>query len=327
MNGSDPLISVIVPVYNLEKNHPTCLESLLAQTYTHLEIVLINDGSTDGTESIGLAYAQRDARVMYFQHPNAGLAETRNIGIAQARGEYCCFVDADDWVEPEYLSYLFDLLSQSGLGASACNHWIHRGSKPHLRFENAPDKAVLKPEETFAHILRDEYPDVSAWGKLYHRSILKNICYPIGRLFEDTYRIAEIILRSGGIVFGNRPQYHYRISTSSLSRGTFDEKKLDYIGATNHMIEVITRSYPALAKAAAARKLHALLSVRRYLVGCSETERSIRGELEKQICLQGKAALTSGALACRERIGLWALHLGSSSFDTLWKVYEWLRQR
>lgn len=212
-----PLISVIVPVYNGAAYVPQCLDSLLAQTVPALEIVLINDGSTDQTPGICNAYACRDSRIRYISQENRGLAAARNVGVRAAKGEYISFADADDWVEPTYLSYLYELLQTHNSSVSACNHWICRGGGKRPRFPVSQSTAFLTPKTVFRHILYDGCPDVSAWGKMYAKSVLQNVVYPEGRLFEDTYRIAEIILAGGGIVYGGMPQYCYRIQTQSLS--------------------------------------------------------------------------------------------------------------
>ena len=322
-----PLISIIVPVYNGAEYLPCCLVSILAQTYQEYEVILINDGSTDDTPDICHSFAYKDDRIKYFEQNNQGLAATRNIGIRKAKGTYISFVDADDWIEPTYLAYLFELMKNTNYGISACNHWIWRNLKPRPRFVISDSQSILTPQETFLNILYDRYPDVSAWGKLYQREILKGIQYPEGCLFEDTYRIADVLLASGGIIYGSKPQYHYRISSQSLSRGKFGIDKLDYLYAVNHMSEVIASHYDGLEKGIARCKMHALLSTRRHLIGCSSAETDIRDSLEKQIRAGSAVILRDRQAPCRDKTGIVSVLLGSKVYDAFWKVYEGIRRK
>ena len=321
-----PLISVIVPVYNGAAYLPQCLDSLLAQTFTEMEILLINDGSADSTPAVCGAYAQRDRRIRYISQENQGLAATRNIGIQAARGEYLSFVDADDWVEPTYLSYLYELLQANRGSVSACNHWVcrERGKKP--RFGNAPSAAFLPPEAAFRHILYDRFPDVSAWGKLYARDVFKEIAYPQGYLFEDTFRIAEIILAGGGVVFGGAPQYSYRILPNSISRGKQAGGRPDFLLAVEHMTDVMAAGRPELSAGIARRRMHAMLSVRRGFVGCGETDAAARDSLERKIRGGAAGVLKDLRAPLRDKAGILSVLLGPGAYDALWRAYEGMRK-
>lgn len=113
-------ISVIVPVYNVEKELPRCIESLLTQTYSNFELLLINDGSSDGSPEIMEKYAEKDLRIRTLHKKNGGVSSARNRGLEQAKGEYVCFVDADDAVAPQYMEWLYLALRQSGEAVAIC---------------------------------------------------------------------------------------------------------------------------------------------------------------------------------------------------------------
>lgn len=321
-----PLISILIPVFNGARYLPTCLNSVLAQTYQPVEIVLINDGSTDNTAEICKAYAKKDGRIRYFEQPNQGLSATRNIGVRHARGDLVSFVDADDDVAPTYLSYLWSLLQSSHCKISACNHWICREPKQKTRFPVEESHIILTPQSAFANILYDRCPDVSAWGKLYQKDVLEAILYPQSRVFEDTFRIAEILLAGGGLVYGGQPQYYYRIQSDSLSRGTFNKRKLDYIAAVDHMTEVMAAHCAGLENGISRRKMHALLSVRRYMVGCSAVDLQLREDLERRIREGALKVLRDAQAPCRDKISILSILIGAGAYDTLWKAYEKLRR-
>ena len=322
-----PFISVIIPVFNGAMYLPKCLDSILAQTYPAYEAILINDGSTDQTASVCNEYARKDGRIHYIEQENHGLAATRNIGLQASKGAYISFIDADDWVKPTYLAYLYQLIRTSSCGISACNHVIYRGTKPVPRFPVSDNQVILTPREVFSNILYDQYPDVSACGKLYVKKVLDEIRYPEGRLFEDSFRIAEIVLAGGGVVYGSKPQYFYRIQRNSLSRGPFNKSKMDYLSAINHMTEVIAANYKGLDAGIARRRMHALLSVRRFLVGCSESETEIRNDLDRQIRLDSKRVLRDRRAPLRDKIGILSAKAGPGIFDMVWTVYEGIRRR
>lgn len=321
-----PLISILIPVFNGAAYLPRCLNSVLSQTYQTLEVVLVNDGSTDDTAKICEAYAAKDARIRYIVQQNQGLAATRNILLRAARGELVSFVDADDYVEPTYISYLWTLMQASQCGVSACNHWICRGLQKRPRFSVSDAQTFLAPQAAFANILYDQYPDVSAWGKLYKKSIFEELEYPLDCLFEDTFRIAEIVLAGNGLAYGGKPQYHYQIYTDSLSRGKFNQHKLDYVAAVDHMTEIMRAHYNGMEAGINRRKMHALLSTRRYLVGCSLAEAEIRDRLEAQIRSGGARVLKDKHSPVRDKVGILSVMMGTKVYDMLWTAYERIRK-
>lgn len=321
-----PHISILVPLFNVATYLPRCLDSILSQTYQSFEIVLVNDGSTDGTAKICEAYAAKDARIRYFEQQNQGLAATRNILLRAAQGELVSFVDADDYIEPTYLSYLWTLMQTSQCGISACNHWICRGLQKRPRFSAEDSQVTLTVQEAFFNILYDQYPDVSAWGKLYKKALFEGVEYPSGRLFEDTFCISEILLAGGGLIYGGKPQYHYQIHADSLSRGGFNQNKLDYVVAVDHMTEIMRVHCNGMEAGMNRRKMHALLSTRRYLVGCSLAEAEIRDRLEAQIRSGGARVLKDKHSPVSDKVGILSVMMGTKVYDMLWTAYERIRK-
>lgn len=322
-----PLISILIPVFNGSVDLPKCLDSIVLQEYMPFEVVIINDGSTDATAEICKTFAARDTRIRYFEQPNQGLAATRNRCVHEALGTLVSFVDADDDVETTYLSYLWSLMQTSSCKVSACNHWVCRGEQKRPRFSVSDCQTILTPQEAFSNILYDRYPDVSAWGKLYQKAVLERMQYPNGCLFEDTYRIAEILLASGNLVYGGMPHYHYRIHTDSLSRGCFSQSKLDFISAVDHMTEVMAVHCTGMEKGIIRRKMHALLSTRRYLVGCGEAEMRIRDDLERRIRAGAAQVLRDAQVPIRDKLGILSVRMRMGVYDALWTAYEGIRRK
>ena len=221
MNG---LISVIVPVYNTEKYLRKCIESILSQSYKNIELLLINDGSTDSSAEICREYLDKDKRCYYFEKENGGLSDARNYGIERAKGEYITFVDSDDFFLEEAIEKLHAtaLLGESDLVVGGFCHFD--SPKFYIfdrkRFGNLPITIV---EKEFAVNQMDEMFEVpflcysTAWGKLYKSSLFKEIRYPLGKYAEDQFTTWKLYLASEKIAVCNHTIYAYRKNYEGLS--------------------------------------------------------------------------------------------------------------
>lgn len=237
------LISVIVPVYNTEKYLRKCIESILSQSYKNIELLLINDGSTDSSAEICRKYLDKDKRCYYFEKENGGLSDARNYGIERAKGEYITFVDSDDFFLEEAIEKLHAtaLLGESDLVVGGFCHF----DSPNFyifdrkRFGNLPITIV---EKEFAVNQMDEMFEVpflcysTAWGKLYKSSLFKEIRYPLGKYAEDQFTTWKLYLASEKIAICNHTIYAYRKNYEGLSLN-FNLSHLDYIDALEERIE------------------------------------------------------------------------------------------
>lgn len=239
----DDLISVIVPVYNTEKYLRKCIESILSQSYRKIELLLINDGSTDSSAEICREYLDKDKRCYYFEKENGGLSDARNYGIERAKGEYITFVDSDDFLMDLALEKLHAtaLLGESDLAVGGFCYF----DSPNFyifdrkRFGNLPITIV---EKEFAVNQMDEMFEVpflcysTAWGKLYKSSLFKEIRYPLGKYAEDQFTTWKLYLASEKIAVCNHTIYAYRKNYEGLSLN-FNLSHLDYIDALEERIE------------------------------------------------------------------------------------------
>lgn len=239
----DDLISVIVPVYNTEKYLRKCIESILSQSYRKIELLLINDGSTDSSAEICREYLDKDKRCYYFEKENGGLSDARNYGIERATGEYITFVDSDDFLMDQALEKLHAtaLLGESDLVVGGFCYF----DSPNFyifdrkRFGNLPITIV---EKEFAVNQMDEMFEVpflcysTAWGKLYKSSLFKEIRYPLGKYAEDQFTTWKLYLAAEKIAVCNHTIYVYRKNYEGLSLN-FNLSHLDYIDALEERIE------------------------------------------------------------------------------------------
>lgn len=232
----DDLISVIVPVYNVEDYLGTCIESILAQTYHTLEIILVNDGSTDASESIMKKYALSDERIYCISQENSGLSAARNKGIQAAKGEYIIFVDADDFMECDMIASLHQMMEQQ-VSVTACGYYCVDEQGKRLP-QNVPFKEEfpgegIYDEKAFWKMYFEKsciYP-VVAWNKLFRRDILTGLAFPEGKYHEDEFFTNLLWKNQFLIKCTPRKLYDYRIRENSITSTISIKRILDQMEA------------------------------------------------------------------------------------------------
>ena len=319
------LISVIIPVYRNEAYLRRCVDSVLAQTYRTIELILIDDGSPDDCGAICDVYATLDDRVRVIHQINSGVSAARNAGLNNARGEWISFVDSDDWIEPDYLSYLFELLKERNVSISCCNHRVNVNGKDHTKYPVSQRADTFDLRQSFEHILYHLPPDVSPWGKLYRKKVFQFLRYPEGCIFEDTYLIADLIAASGAVVYGSLPKYHYRFYENSISKGALPDRNWDFLNAVDHMTEVVLSLYPDLETGCVRRRVHAALSIRRLLVHTGESANPDINRCLSIIRGGAKVVLRDKRAPMRDKIAILLALSGRRLFDTIWGFYGKIR--
>lgn len=215
MNDGD-LVSVVVAAYNIEKYIGKCLESLTGQTYKNLEILVVDDGSDDGTGAICDEMAAEDPRVKVFHRKNGGLSEARNFGIHKARGEYVALVDGDDYVEPDYIREMWEVTQKTGADVAICGY-----------NEEVPKAETISGREAVIRLLtRQENMEIVAWNKLYRRRVIGDIKYPAGEKYEDTLTTYKILAWAEEVVYVPRALYHYVTREGSIMNVGKTEERL-----------------------------------------------------------------------------------------------------
>lgn len=187
-----PLISIIVPVYKVEKYLKRCVDSILTQTYQNMEIILVDDGSPDNCGAICDRYKETDNRVVVIHKKNGGLSDARNTAIPLAKGEYISFIDSDDWISSYYVEHLYEAVAKcdADIGISWFEN-VFEGkalqSKPEELLSNYE---CLTAEECLKKLLYQNGVEVCAWGKLYKTPLIKNLRYPVGKLYTNEWDVA-----------------------------------------------------------------------------------------------------------------------------------------
>lgn len=323
-----PLITIIVPVYNVINYLPACLESLKKQSYPKCEFLLIDDGSTDGSGVMCDEFIKTDTRARVIHQQNLGLSEARNRGVREAKGEYITFVDSDDTITSDYVSYLFSLARKYQATISICGlEEITIKNKSILYASEYPEKA-MSTEETLGRMLREEGFTVVAYAKLYHKNLWQGIEFPAGALHEDlatTYRVVE---RSPRIAFGPEAKYVYHKHATSISNSEFSEKKYDIIKFTDEMCADIEEKFPYLINTANLRRMHARFSVLRQLVQVKNPDPNMvlkEKEITKYLIDNKKHILKNPHATSRDKLAMRSLMAHRNVFKAAWNAYSKLR--
>lgn len=242
---SNSLISVIVPVYNVEKYLERCIDSLLVQTYKNLEIILVDDGSTDKSGKICDSYRVQDSRVVVIHKVNGGVSSARNVGIDSSRGEYIGFIDSDDWVDER----MYEVLLRNLILYEADISDINSITIDHYEIiKNKAEKIDVKDGQDMLrdYFMLDKY---SVCRKLYKKSIIGNIRFPVGKINEDICTNFKFLKNAKRIVKSSLIMYYYFSNPNSITGTVFKEKDFDLLDACNELIRE-TKNSPELQKLA-----------------------------------------------------------------------------
>lgn len=220
-------IGVVVPVYKVEPYLHRCVDSILAQTFTDFELILVDDGSPDRCGEFCEEYARKDSRIRVIHQKNAGLSEARNAGIdllmAENRVQWLTFIDSDDWVHSAMLESLYAAVRQHQVKIASCGYEETTGACP-VPAEESMASSLWKAKDYYL----GHYPNATvAWGKLYHRSCFETLRYPAGKLHEDEFVTYRLLFGEGELAVTFAPLYAYYINLEGITKSTWKSKRLD----------------------------------------------------------------------------------------------------
>lgn len=237
------LISVVVPVYNVEKYVKKCLDSLIAQTYKTIEIIVVDDGSTDSSLSICTKLSLIDSRIVVFHKENGGLSDARNYGIKRAKGSYVTFVDSDDFVDSNMIEELFCNAAVNNCEISICGKTVeYENGGSTTKCKGNELKVFTDKESSLIALNSYGLFNMSAWGKLYSIKLFTDIEFPVGKKCEDFYVMHLLFSKANGIVFFDKPLYHYLQRSGSISHNAIID--YSYLDASKEQMEFINIHYP-----------------------------------------------------------------------------------
>lgn len=233
-----PLVSLVIPVYNVEKYFAKCMETVLSQTYPNFEVILVDDGSTDSCGQMCDAYAEQNPRVRVFHKLNGGLSDARNFGVERAKGDLISFIDSDDYVAENYVEYLYNLMESNNADISCGNRYIVEDGKVRAALKYA--EGVLNTEEGMISVCKGS----AAWARLYKKEMLLKYPYPTGCIYEDLATTYKIIGECQTIAYGSEPIYYYIQRSGSIKASKFDERHFYFFEAAEARMNYFRERFP-----------------------------------------------------------------------------------
>ena len=308
---SEPLISVIVPAYNAEAFLDQCLESIVAQTYRHLEILVVDDGSTDGTGAMCDRWAERDGRIRVIHQPNGGHSAARNAALDVMTGELVAMVDSDDVLHPEFAAVLLDTMQRTGADIVVGDYIPFDNATP--AFPDAVGTGTVKHysrQEAILAVLYQQGLTHSPWGRLFKASLFDEVRFPLGIIYEDLAIIYPLLSRCTLVVGVERPLYGYRWHEGNSMR-VFSTRRTAVLDVCEQLEQQLRNEAPQYVGAARSRLLSAYFNI--LLLSHQDGSKEYR-QLQDR-CWEGIKRLRRGCLMDpmvrrKNKVGILASYLG-----------------
>ena len=272
-------VSIVIPVYNVAPYLRKCVASVQEQTLREIEIILVDDGSTDGSGAICDELAKQDERIRVIHKPNGGLSDARNTGTADARGEYISYVDSDDWVAPQLVGTLLREAEQSNADVTVCD--LITTADENQMFPVEHGAAVqFTGSEAMARMLYQTAFDTSACGKLYRAGLMCRFLFPLGKLYEDLFTVYKVLYAAEKVVYIPQKLYAYRQNPQSIMNQRFTLRMFDELEAVDEIVKFVQTNCPQYLSAACARKFSSYCQVLRWMKSAGDGDETIRQNRE-----------------------------------------------
>ena len=242
---SQPLISVIVPVYKVEKYLDKCVSSIVNQTYKNLEIILVDDGSPDNCPAMCDAWAEKDNRIRVIHKQNGGLSDARNAGMKIASGEFIGFVDSDDWIVSDMYQHLYEIMTDDRSDIAVCGALMvwEDGRTQKLTRDGS---CVLNREDAMRAIIEESWLKQPVWNKLYRTEKIRDITFPVGKYHEDVFWSYRAVGMADRVSVSDKVGYYYLQRDGSIMDERYSPKRLDAVDAKVQRCAYIQRCFPKL---------------------------------------------------------------------------------
>lgn len=277
-----PLITVIIPIYKVEKYLSKCIDSLIDQDYTQLEIILVDDGSPDNCGNICDKYAIQDNRIKVIHKKNGGLSDARNAGLKISTGDFITFVDSDDYVNKDFISTLVNLIQdfEADIAISPFIHFTDDEKKVKKILSINKVKTYTNIEGLINMFYQSDF-DNNATSKLFKKELFFNVTFPKGLLYEDLATVYKLFLNSNKIVFINKFNYNYLLRDESIEGSLFSQEKLDSLLKIIVELEALKKSNHEILEAVNCRILSFLFHLLFETEKASKAERQIFSLIKK----------------------------------------------
>lgn len=243
----EPLISVIVPVYKVEKYLKRCVESIVNQTYDNLEVILVDDGSPDHCPAMCDVWKDKDDRIKVIHKSNGGLSDARNAGMEVANGELIGFVDSDDWIAPDMYQCLYETMKADNSDIAACGVEMLWEDGTLSQRLTQTGSCVLNREEAMDALIEESWLKQPVWYKLYKTDLIRNILFPVGKYHEDVFWSYQAIGTAERVSVTDHVGYYYWQRNGSIMGEKYSLKRLDAIEALEQRQDYLESNFPKLA--------------------------------------------------------------------------------
>lgn len=283
LDNTSPLISIIIPVYNVEAYINKCIDSLLKQRYSNIEVLLVDDGSTDNSGKICDDYAKQDKRICVVHKENGGVSSARNTGLKLVKGDYIAWVDPDDWIEEDMFSYLIENAITYSADITIC-----------ARIERYPDKSVIKglselsilnTEEALSKLFEDKDLGSYLWDKLWRKELFEDIVFPEGKVFEDIAVVYKVFGRANRILCLPEAKYNYLQRTDSIVGSQKLKSRIARFDAEYERLNNVIKSLPQYSDILISKCIEAAVNVWISYYSVPKEQREAYTEKLKEISL------------------------------------------
>ena len=279
------LVSVIVPIYNVEAYLERCVDSIINQTYKNLEIILVDDGSPDRCGEICDNYATKDSRIVVIHKENGGLSDARNAGIEKAQGEYLSFIDSDDWIEPNMIEVLYNACISNSAKMAYCgicdvDENLNKKARKVFDFDE-----ILEPQDVLMRIFESKWACHSACDKLYYYGLFEEVRFPFGKIYEDVATTYKCVIKAGRIVACNEILYNYFHRSNSITTTGFSNRVFDFTNHTSKIQDEVLSIYPKIENSVYFARIYSIGSVLSNLLKQNKKTRALyKSQYELLLC-------------------------------------------
>lgn len=323
----NPKVSLIIPVYKVEQYLQRCLESVAAQTYDNFETILVDDGSPDNCGKICDEYAATQENVFVIHQGNQGLSGARNSGLKAATGEYVVFLDSDDYVSADFISYLVGVLQAYGADMAATGLAAFYGDAYRGAIDADAKTGCFDREEALSAICYAVPFGVSACAKLYPRELLVRHLFPEGRVHEDLATTYQIIGECSRIAYGQKPVYFYYQRSDSLMHEPLKKSHLSGLTFAREQLKYMEENCPSAVLAAKARIVIKVMEYMPRIIGGSKEEREMFHYLKAETLPYIKSSLHDSKMRKSQKLRCRAILLGYLPTCLVFRLHTWLKQK
>lgn len=315
-------ITVIVPVYNVERYIGKCVDSLLKQDYNDFEVLLIDDGSTDLSSKICDDFANKYKNVSVYHKKNGGLSDARNYGIKRATGDYLSFVDSDDVVKEDFLSFLYNNIVKYDVDISACGfcHLYENGKTNNINFKEIAKKYNRNEAQKYLNVIG--YFNVSVCNKLFNRNLFEDIRFPKGKKSEDWFIMYKLIDKAGGLYYDSDVKYLYRQRAGSITKS--QNINTDSIEAAKEIYDYFKNERDILPYAAQALAF-SIIGVYNAIL-CKDESKMLIKKYRNSV-LQLRREITYNELSIKRKFQLFLFFNCIHVYNIIFKIFNFKRSR